>query len=242
MLVLHGEATRIVVVSDWGNKCIKCFSSETKELMKSYTFLSRPCGLAKSRDQPCGAVVALPLLKRIQYLDIQDDVRLTHTLKTKRMYYFIFVLSDNRIIASGWRQGGYVDILNPLGQVIKNFPPRVIPDPWSLVVRGHSMLVISRRGESVTCMTPIGTFMWLPCDPTVEHHLVSVASDLDEYVYVCDEVRQCVTQLTRDGKVIRNILTQQDQISVPVAIYCDHNEIYVAQSNGDVCIYSWTKS
>ncbi|XP_041361157.1 uncharacterized protein LOC121377287 [Gigantopelta aegis] len=242
ILVLQRKTTRLVVVSDWLNKSVKCFSCETAALVSRFDLPCHPCGLAGPSDEQTAVLVALPLQKRILYLDIQDGFRLTHTLKTSRIYYFIFPMTGKRLVASGWRLGGYVDILNSAGQVIKTFPPGMFPDPWSLTVRKHTLIVISKKGQVVACLTPTGLITWIPCDPETKRHLVGVACDADEFIYLCDALRNCVVKVTHDGRFRHDVLTQDVGLATPVAICCHLNEVYVAQSNGNVSIFTCTKS
>ena len=40
-----------------------------------------------------------------------------------------------------------------------------------------------------------------------------VACDMEEFVYVCNQNTNCIVQLSRDGQVIRDVITAHDGLS-----------------------------
>ncbi|XP_041379301.1 uncharacterized protein LOC121391900 [Gigantopelta aegis] len=240
--VLGGERSKKIVVSDRDNSCVKYFSAENFELFIKYDLRCKPCGLARSRDQQ--VVVVLPLKRQILYLDIQDDIRLTNTLNTEKQYWFISVLPSNHLAVSEWGGllgflfGECVDILDEGGHVIQSLPNHLIPCPSRLTVKGDSLVVVS-KGNSLKCVTSSGRVTWQSRDSARLRHLFGVACDMEEFVYVCDDQRDCIVQLSRDGEVIRDVITGQDGLSGPESVCCDQDKLYVADEDGHVKIFRW---
>ena len=220
---------------DFYNSRVKCFSTRTSALLGQYETPCRPWGLAKSRDQQ--VVVALPDTRQILYLDIQGDIRRTNTLTTGKRYHFISVLPGNRLAVSVWRE--CVDILDEGGHVIQTLPTDSIPRPSFLTVKGESLLVVTDYGTSLTCVTSSGHVTWRSHDSARRYDLWGVACDMEEFVYVCNENTNCIVQLSRDGQVIRDVITAHDGLSEPRSVCCDDDKLYVCQRNGVVKIFTW---
>ncbi|XP_041372793.1 uncharacterized protein LOC121386057 [Gigantopelta aegis] len=239
LLVLEGERTKKIVVIDCSNFCVKCFCSETSALRSKYDLSSLPGGLAKLSDQQ--VLVALPFEQNILDLNIQEDIRLTGTLKTVKPYSYIAVLPGNWLVVSGGWHGQYVDILNVRGHVIQSFPCDLIPHPGCLTVKGDSLIFVSEN-QIVQCVTLSEHITWQSRDSERLRHPVGVACDIEEFSYVCDDERNCIVQLSRDGEIIRDVITDQDGLSKPWHICYDQDHFYVAQENGDIIIFTWYKA
>ena len=166
-IAVLGERGEKIVVSDFYNSRVKCFSTRTSALLGQYETPCRPWGLAKSRDQQ--VVVALPDTRQILYLDIQGDIRRTNTLTTGKGYRSISVLPGNRLAVSVlWE---CVDILDEGGHVIQTLPTDSIPGPSRLTVKGESLLVVTDRGTRLTCVTSSGHVTWRSHDSARLHDL-----------------------------------------------------------------------
>ncbi|XP_041347292.1 uncharacterized protein LOC121367248 [Gigantopelta aegis] len=223
--VLGGERSKKIVVSDLLNSCVKCFSAENSELLFKYKLPGPPGGLARSRDQQI--VVTLPKKRQILYLDVQDDICWTNTLKTKKQYNFISVLPSNRLAISELF-GVCVDIIDDGGIVIQSFPRDLIRRPSCLTVKGDSLVVVSEE-NSLKCVTSSGHVTWHSRDSARLRDLCGVACDMEEFVYVCDIQRKCIVQMSPDGEVIRDVITDQDGLSRPRFVCCDQDKLYVTQ-------------
>ena len=234
-IAVLGERGEKIVVCDYYNSRVKCFSTRTSALLGQYETPCQPVGLAKSRDQQ--VVVALPDTRQILYLDIQGDIRRTNTLTTGKGYRSISVLPGNRLAVSVW--GKCVDILDEGGHVIQTLPTDSIPGPSCLTVKGESLLVVTDRGTRLTCVTSSGHVTWRSHDSARLNGLRGVACDMKEFVYVCNINTNCIVQLSRDGQVIRDVITAHDGLSRPLSVCCDDDKLYVCQWNGDVKIFTW---
>ena len=234
-IAVLGERGEKIVVCDFHNSRVKCFSTRTSALLGQYETPCLPWGLAKSRDQQ--VVVALPGTRQILYLDIQGDIRRTNTLTTGKGYHFISVLPGNRLAVSVW--GKCVDILDEGGHVIQTLPTDSIPGPSCLTVKGESLLVVTDRGTRLTCVTSSGHVTWRSHDSARLDGLRGVACDMEEFVYVCNWNTNCIVQLSRDGQVIRDVITAHDGLSKPLSVCCDDDKLYVCQRNGVVKIFTW---
>ena len=237
-IAVLGERGEKIVVCDCYNSRVKCFSTRTSALLGQYETPSPPLGLAKSRDQQ--VVVALPWERQILYLDIQGDIRRTNTLTTGKEYRFISVLPGNRLAVSVWY--GCVDILDEGGHVIQTLPTDSIPDTTFLTVKGESLLVVTDSSTRLTCVTSSGHVTWRSHDSARLNDLCGVACDMEEFVYVCNWNTNCIVQLSRDGQVIRDVITAHDGLSEPRSVCCDDDKLYVCQFNGDVKIFTWGRS
>ena len=234
-IAVLGERGEKIVVSDCYNSRVKCFSTRTSALLGQYKTPGRPCGLAKSRDQK--VVVALRDTRQILYLDIKGDIRRTNTLTTGKGYRFISVLPGNRLAVSELYK--CVDILDEGGHVIQTLPTDSIPHPSRLTVKGESLLVVTNNGKRLTCVTSSGHVTWRSHDLARLDGLYGVACDREEFVYVCNWNTNCIVQLSRDGQVIRDVITADDGLSRPLSVCCDDDKLYVCQKNGVVKIFTW---
>ncbi|XP_041371900.1 uncharacterized protein LOC121385329 [Gigantopelta aegis] len=235
--VLGGERSKKIVLSDYHNACVKCFSAENSKLLFKYKLPSEPVGLARSRDQQ--VVVTLPWKCQILYLDIEDDTPLTNTLNTEKSYGYISVLPSNRLAVTKWGSGDVcVDILDEGGHVIQSLPGDLIPNPSHLTVKGDSLVVVLER-NSLKCVTSSGCVTWQSPESARLRHLGGVACDMEECVYVCDDQRNCIVQLSRDAEVFRDVITDQDELSRPRSVCCDQDKVYVTQEDGHVKIFTW---
>ncbi|XP_041361286.1 tripartite motif-containing protein 5-like [Gigantopelta aegis] len=245
ILVLEGERSNTIVVTDCFNVCVKCFCAETSALHSKYEVFGAPCGLAESRDQQ--VAVVLPIEHQILFLTLRDDIRLSKTLRTDKRYYYISMLPDNRMAVTGGsslshenRLGKYVDVLDEEGRVIQSLLCDINIEPWCLAMKGDSLVVVS-DSRTLASVTSSGEITWVKQDTERLHHLRGITCDVEEFVYVCDDARSCLVQLSRDGEIIRDILTCQDGLTEPLYVCCDQHKLYVAQSNGEVKIFMWSK-
>ncbi|XP_041372556.1 uncharacterized protein LOC121385834 [Gigantopelta aegis] len=238
ILVLEGQNSNTIVVTDWVNKCVKSFSSQHKTV-QSHVTTGRPCCLAKTRDHQ--VLVTLPRERKLLYLNVQDDIHLIKTVTTKKGYHSITVLpDDNMAVTAGL--SGCVDILNQRCYVIRSIPNKVIPNPGSLTVKGDSLIVVSDTTNILTCVSSSGQVMWVLCDSARFHRLYGVACDTEQSVYVCDNDRDAIVQLSRDGDVIRDVITQKDGLKQPVSLCFAQDKLYVTQQNGEIKIFGWSQT
>ncbi|XP_041373158.1 uncharacterized protein LOC121386345 [Gigantopelta aegis] len=239
ILVLVGQYSNKIIVTDWDNKCVKSFSSQHKTVQSPYMTSSRPCYLAKTRDHQ--VLVTLPEERKLLYLNVQDDIRLTKTETTNEPYYYITVLPDDNMAMIGTLPGR-VDILNQRCDVIRSIPNKVIANPWCLTVKGDSLVVVSHTTNIVTCASSSGQVIWVSPDSARFHRLNGVACDTDEFVYVCDNGRDAIVQMSRDGKIIRDVITQKDGLKQPVSLCFAEDKLYVTQENGEIRIFGWNQT
>ena len=240
MAVLRAERSDKIVVCGWSltNCLVRCYSGQRSALLGEYKLPSEPSDLAKSRDQQ--VVVVLPRIRQIMYLDVQDDIRLVTTLKTEKLYKYISVLPGNRLAVCEIGRG--VDILDEGGRVIQTLNRDSIPRPSRLAVRGECLLIVTDDGNSLTCVTSAGRVTWRSRDLAREDGLEGVACDMEQFVYVCDRNRHRVVQLTRDGQVIRDVITAHDGLSVPLSVCCVGDDLYVCQWGGVVTQFTWSEA
>ena len=241
MAVLRAERSDKIVVCGVSlfNGFVRCYSGQRSALLGEYKLPCPPFDLAKSRDQQ--VVVALPLIRQIMYLDVQDDIRLVTTLKTEKQYKYISVLPGNRLAVCEW-SGKRVDILDEGGRVIQTLNQYSIPRPSRLAVRGECLLIVTDGGNSLTCVTSAGRVTWRSRDLARKDGLEGVACDMEQFVYVCDRNRHRLVQLTRDGQVIRDVITAHDGLSVPLSVCCVGDVLYVCQEGGVVKQFTWSEA
>ncbi|XP_041346812.1 E3 ubiquitin-protein ligase TRIM7-like [Gigantopelta aegis] len=239
ILVLEGQYSNKIIVADWDNKCVKSFSSEHKTVQSLYRTSSRPCCLAKTRDHQ--VLVTLPEERKLLHLNVQDDIHLTKTETTKKGYYGITVLPDDNMALAG-RSPGCVDILNQRCVVMRSIPNKVILKPGYLTVKGDSLVVVSIIPNIVTCVSSSGQVMWVSRDSARFHGLYDVACDTEEFVYVCDNGRAAIVQLSRDGEGIRDVITQKDGLKQPLSLCFAQDQLYVTQENGEIKIFGWSQT
>ncbi|XP_041379740.1 uncharacterized protein LOC121392701 [Gigantopelta aegis] len=239
ILVLEGQESNKIVVTDWINKCVKSFSSQHKNVQSLYRTNSRPCYLAKTRDHQ--VLVTLPEERKLLYLYVQDDIHLMKTVTTKNDYYDITVLPDDSMAVTRGLSG-CVDILNQWCDVIRSIPNKVISNPGYLTVKGDSLVVVPDTTNIVTCVSSSGLVMWVSRDSARFRRLYGVACDTEEFVYVCDNDRHAIVQLSRDGEVIRDVITQEDGLKQPVSLCFARDKLYVTQENGEIKIFGWSQN
>ncbi|XP_041373527.1 uncharacterized protein LOC121386628 [Gigantopelta aegis] len=239
ILVLEGHDSNKIIVADWPNKCVKSFSSQHKTVQSLYRTTSRPGDLAKTRDHQ--VLVTLPEERKLLYLNVQDDIHLMKTMTNKTKYYGIAVLPDDNMAVTGG-SSGCVDILNQRCDVIRSIPNNVIANPLSLTVKGDTLVVVSNTSNIVTCVSSSRQVMWVSRDSARFHRLLGVACDTEELVYVCDYGRDAIVQLSRDGEVIRNVITQKDGLKQPLYLCFAQDKLYVTQENGEIKIFGWSQT
>ncbi|XP_041346858.1 uncharacterized protein LOC121366504 isoform X2 [Gigantopelta aegis] len=239
ILVLEGQESNKIVVTDFKNKCVKSFSSQHKTVQSLYWTSSGPGDLAKTRDHQ--VLVTLPEERKLLYLNVQDDIHLTKTVTTKTKYYGITILPHDNMAACS-ECDERVDILNQKCDVIRSIPNKVVPNPGSLTVKGDSLVVVSDTTNIVTCVSASGHVMWVSRDSTKFHRLYDIACDTEEFVYVCDNGRDAIVQLSRDGEIIRDVITKKDGLKQPVSLCFAQDKLYVTQQNGEIQIFGWSQT
>ena len=63
----------------------------------------------------------------------------------------------------------------------------------------------------------------------------------EQFVYVCDNNRNCIVQLSHSGQVIRDG-PRWDGLTVPLCVCCVDDNLYVGQEYGDIKIFTWSKA
>ena len=238
IVVLESETSNKIIAVDSDNKCVKLFCPQTKRCESVYRTDGKPHGLAKLKNQEL-VLVSLPHDQTLLYLNVRHAITLRKSVKTKKEYYNIAVLpGDNMAATVGW--SGCVEVMDQSLNVIRCLSRTLIPIPDCLAAKCDSLVIVSQRDQTVTCVTSSGKVVWVSSDPGKLQYLRGVTVDVDEFVYACDYKRNAIVQFSRDGEIVRDVITQNDGLTQPWVVCCDQDKLYVGQINGDIKIFTWS--
>ncbi|XP_041373688.1 uncharacterized protein LOC121386751 [Gigantopelta aegis] len=238
ILVLGNQTSNKIIVTDYSNKCVKLFCSQnTKAIPIAYKLKTEPYDTAESRDHL--VLVTLPRQREILYLKIDDGIQKLRTVRTEKECYYISVLPNgNMAVSEGLGKG--VSILDQSGGTLHTLAKEIVPDPGCITVKGETIVLVLQTDQTVTCMTTSGNVAWVSRDPTRLMNLQGVTCDDEGCVYVCDYERNAIVQLSREGDILRDVITPRDGLKQPGAVCCYRDKLYVAEKKGQIKIFTWS--
>ncbi|XP_067673052.1 tripartite motif-containing protein 2-like [Haliotis asinina] len=226
VIVLVVDGAQTCVVTDFNNKCVKCFFTRNNEAYHSKLPLGNsPNGMTQLNEKR--VMVAVPESRQIVTVEVTPVPVLLSTITTCTGYCNLAVLNPSSLAAGTW---GYVDILDMAGHVLRsvttNNDDQLFTYPWYMCVNNKGNILVSDYWKkSVTCLTSEGDVVWRYI-PTGERTLINprgITTTSTGDIVLAD--RDKVVQLTESGEFVRDY---RDTVGYPRGLYVDrHDTMYV---------------
>ncbi|XP_041353938.1 uncharacterized protein LOC121371825 isoform X1 [Gigantopelta aegis] len=243
--VLNIQDSVKIVVADNANSCIKCYNYDDGTLHCVCKTSGKPRCLTKLGNGNHVAVT-IPTHRQIIFVEVDSIITTTKSIHTGKSYSWITQLLDSSLAVSVWASDpGYVDILDLNGHVIRSISD-LPPEPRYLTSLGESLLVMSykytcKAFTRVTLSPSSRHIDWVKSrDSMMLKDARGITCDGHGFIYVTDFDRHSVVQISADGDVIRDIMTQQDGLVNPRAVCFVRDCLYLTQENGEIKIFTWT--
>jgi len=178
--------------------------------------------------------------KKIIFVTVNERITETKSVQTEQQYWKITQLSNcNLAVSVLLSNPGRVDILNlncDVIHTISNLPPV----PFYLTTSRDSLLVVSYDDKSVTCLSSSFARSWVTSrDTTRLKYAWGITCDNSGYIYVVDNDRDLVVQLSPSGDYLRDVITRQNGLDSPVAVCFHRDTLYITQVNREIKIFTW---
>ena len=191
----------------------------------SVTLASRPWDIVVVNDKT--AIVTLPNIKQLQYVDLMPKLSLGSRMSTKQMCFGIVVVNDLiYITCHGYpdSSGGDIRLLDLRGNELKIIGvnrdgSQFLQNPYYIAANreGSKLYVSSFYTHEIYCISSSGNVIYKLKDADiVSPHGVYV--DSQDNLLVCSRDTDTIQVITEDGIKHKTLLTSYDGVKKPVGI------------------------
>jgi len=208
-----------MLVTVWGERKVRLVDSQTGRAVAHITLEHKPYTVCMLDNNT--AVVALPLEKKVQFLNIHgDSLTLGRSLKVNGDVWGIARIEEGLVVS--YRSSPWLEVLAVNGTVLHRFTPAVMRAvfvwPSFIATSADNMVYVSDAGTSA--ITQLDSNLRVTktfSDPMLKkpYGLISVSAD---QVLVCSRGKHGILLLCPSTGVITSILDQQDGIKEPWAL------------------------
>ena len=234
-----------ILVADPQNWNIKKFTREGR-LLDLLKLSSEPGDMALISNSQ----VAIPLFKKyeILFISFNSSMKITGRLSVARQYHRLSPGVGWTLIGLSLCPVGppMIDVFYYTGEIVHNFLPHVKGREANLNTSLYADIIISScqdkvlsgyDGEGGQKFKRHNTDQTAIVDPK------GLCTDMDGYIYLADGKVNKIHRFTPDGVYDCEFLTEFDGIQKPAVLCVDStkHEMVVAQSNGEVKIFSFRR-
>ena len=171
-------------------------------------------------------IVTFPVQQYLQFIQVTPSLALGHTVDLGVQCRGVAVSRESIYISfseSGEGKIGIYDLTGKKKRIIDPYNGKdgkvLIKYPWYIAVSNDEKLFVSDRSSTPTvyCLESSGNVLYTVSNPLYTYW-GGVSVDENENLLVCDVVRHKVFLITKDGKEVREFLTEKDGLSYPSTV------------------------
>ena len=211
-----------LILCDWNNKKLKLLD-EKLQMKESIDVPGQPWDVAPVNQHQ--VIVTFPLQRYSQFIQVTPSLALGHTVDLGMECWAVTVSRESIYISfsvSGEGKIGIYDLTGKKKRIIDQYNGKdgnvLIKYPWYIAVSNDEKIYVSDSdGSSTTtvyCLESSGNVLY-----TVSNHLFKdcrgISVDENENMLVCDRSSHKVFLITKDGKEVREFLTEKDGVYLP---------------------------
>ena len=213
------------LLCDHRNLNIKLFN-RSLTVSDSIQIVSRPWDIAVVNDKT--AIVTMPYVKQLQYVDLVPKLSLGSKLSTKWPCWGIVVV--NKLIyvtchgGPGSNPGGDIRILDLRGNALKTIGrnrdgSRFLKRPYYIAANreGNKLYVTDYKKGEIICMSPTDNMIYKLKDADIISP-EAVYVDSKDNLLVCSRDTDTVQVIASNGTKYKNLLTSYDGVQKPLGV------------------------
>ena len=209
-----------LILCDWLNKKLKLLE-ENLQMKESIDVPGKPWNVAPVNQHQ--VIVTFPLQSYLQFIQVTPSLALGHTVDLGMECRGVTVSRESIYISlseSGEGKIGMYDLTGKKKRIIDQYNGKdgkvLIKSPWYIAVLNDEKLFVSGgyATPAVYCLESSGNVLYSVSNPLFKD-CSGISVDENENLLVCDVVSHKVFSITKDGKEVREFLTEKDGISWP---------------------------
>ena len=235
--------SRQLILCDINNKKLKLLD-ENLQMKESIDVPGQPWDVAPVNQHQ--VIVTFPWQHYIQFIQVTPSLALGHTVDLGMECRGVAVSRESIYISfseSGEGKIGIYDLTGKMKRIIDQYNGKdgnvLITNPWYIAVSNDEKIFVSGESSTPTvyCLESSGNVLYTVSYPSFTD-CSGISVDENENLLVCDVVSHKVFLITKDGKEVREFLTEKDGVCRPLTVSFrrsdgtlvvggDHNNILV---------------
>ena len=212
-----------LILCDWLNKKLKLLD-ENLQMKESIDVPGRPWDVAPVNQHQ--VIVTFPWQQYLQFIQVTPSLALGHTVNLGMECMGVTVSRESIYILffeSGEGKIGIYDLTGKKKRIIGPYNGKdgkvLIEFPCNIAVSNDDKLFVSDGSSTPTvyCLESSGKVLYTVSNPLFEA-CRGIIVDENENLLVCDVDRNKVFLITKDGKEVREFLTENDDVWRPYTV------------------------
>ena len=212
-----------LILCDWLNKKLKLLD-ENLQMKESIDVPGRPWDVAPVNQHQ--VIVTFPWQQYLQFIQVTPSLALGHTVNLGMECMGVTVSRESIYISffeSGEGKIGIYDLTGKKKRIIGPYNGKdgkvLIEFPCNIAVSNDDKLFVSDGSSTPTvyCLESSGKVLYTVSNPLFEA-CRGIIVDENENLLVCDVDRNKVFLITKDGKEVREFLTENDNVWRPYTV------------------------
>ena len=212
--------SRELILCDYNNYKLKLLD-ENLQMKESIDVRGDPWDVAPLNQHQ--VIVTFPYQQYLQFIQVTPSLALGHTVDLGVQCWGVTVSRESIYISfleSGRGNIGIYDLTGKKKRIIDPYNGKngklLIKSPYYIAVSNDEKLFVSGRSSTPTvyCLESSGKVLYTVSNPSFTD-CRGISVDEDENLLVCDAYSHKVFLITKDGKEVREFLTEKDGLSYP---------------------------
>ena len=212
-----------LILCDWNNNKLKLLD-ENLQMKESIDLPERPRDIAVVNQHQ--VIVIFPYKQYLQFIQVTPSLALGHTVDLGMACWGVIVSRESIYISFSGAGGGKIGIYDLTGKKKRIIDPYngkdgkvLIKYPWYIAVSNDEKIFVSgydvqSSTPTVYCLESSGNVLYTVSNPLFKD-CSGISVDENENLLVCDWRSHKVFLITKDGKEVRELLTEKDGLSWP---------------------------
>ena len=232
-----------LILCDWHNNKLKLLD-ENLQMKESIDVPGEPWDVAPVNQHQ--VIVTFPLENYLQFIQVTPSLALGHTVDLGMQCRGVTVSRESIYISFSKSGGGKIGIYDLTGKKKRIIDPYngkdgkvLIKWPYYIAVSNDEKIFVSGVSSTTTvfCLESSGNVLYTVSNPLFKD-CRGISVDENKNLLVCDLGSHKVFLITKDGKEVREFLTEKDDVCLPhtvsfrrndgtLVVGGDHNNILV---------------
>ena len=209
-----------LILCDWFNKKLKLLD-ENLQMKESIDVPGQPGDIAVVYQHQ--VIVTFPARQYLQFIQVTPSLALGHTVDLGMECWGVTVSRESIYISFLEPEGGKIGIYDLTGKKKRILDPYngkdgkvLIEWPWYIAVSNDEKIFVSDKSSTPTvyCLESSGNVLYTVSNPSFTD-CRGISVDGNENLLVCDWRSLKVLLITKDGKEVREFLTEKDGLYRP---------------------------
>ena len=212
-----------LILCDRNNNKLKLLD-ENLQMKESIDVPGQPWNVAPVNQHQ--VIVIFPWQHYVQFIQVTPSLALGHTVDLGMRCWGVTVSRESIYISLSESGGGKIGIYDLTGKKKRIIDPYngkdgkvLIKWPFYIAVSNDEKIFVSGESSTPTvyCLESSGNVLYTVSNPLFKD-CSGISVDENENLLVCDRLSHKVFLITKDGKEVREFLTEKDGLSYPYTV------------------------